>query len=83
MSPQGDDEGLVEEFVKGVVFTLGAAAAGLVLRRVFRQEPEVLVVAVAADELGVGEDDEDGGDEGGGDEDELDEEDVVEAEEDG
>lgn len=79
MSPQGDDEGLVGEFVKGVVFTLGAAAAGLVLRRVFRQEPEVLVVAVAADELGVGE-----GGEGGGDEDERDEdEDGDEAEEGG
>lgn len=55
MSTQGDDEGLVEVFVKGIVFTLGAAAAGLILRKVFRQEPEVVVVAVAADELGVGE----------------------------
>lgn len=52
MSTQGDDEGLVEVFVKGIVFTLGAAAAGLILRKVFRQEPEVVVVAVAADELG-------------------------------
>lgn len=79
MSTQGDDEGLVDVFVKGIVFTLGAAAAGLILRKVFRQQPEVVVVAVAADELGVGEDGE-----GGGDEDELDEDvDGDEAEEDG
>lgn len=76
MTTQGDDEGLVDVFVKGIVFTLGAAAAGLILRRVFRQQPEVVVVAVAADELGVGEDGEDRGDE-----DELDE-DGDEAEED-
>lgn len=79
MSTQGDDEGLVDVFVKGIVFTLGAAAAGLILRKVFRQQPEVVVVAVAADELGVGEDGE-----GGGDEDELDEDgNGDEAEEDG
>ena len=51
MSAQGSGEGLAEVFVKGAVFTLGAAAAGLVLRRVFRREPEVLVVAVAPGEL--------------------------------
>ena len=57
MSTQGDDEGLVDVFVKGVVFTLGAAAAGVILRKVFRQQPEVVVVAVAAEELGGDEDD--------------------------
>lgn len=66
MSTQGDGEGLAAVFVKGAVFTLGAAVAGLVLRRVFRQEPEVVVVAVSADELrragGLDEDDEDSGD---------------------
>ena len=51
MSTQSDGEGLVETFVRGAVFTLGAAAAGLVLRRVFRREPEVIVVAVAEDDL--------------------------------
>lgn len=70
MSIQGDDEGLVEVFVKGIIFTLGAAAAGVILRKVFRQQPEVVVVAVAADELGIGEDE--GGLDDAGDEDELD-----------
>lgn len=52
MSTQSSGEGLAETFVRGAVFTLGAAAAGLVLRRVFRREPEVIVVAVTEDELG-------------------------------
>ncbi|MCX4239166.1 hypothetical protein [Paraliomyxa miuraensis] len=51
MSTQDDGEGLAEVFVKGIVFTFGAALAGLILRRVFRQKPEVVVVAVSADEL--------------------------------
>ncbi|MCX4240191.1 hypothetical protein [Paraliomyxa miuraensis] len=51
MSTQDDGEGLAEVFVKGVVFTFGAALAGLLLRKVFHQKPEVVVVAVSADEL--------------------------------
>ncbi|MCX4244221.1 hypothetical protein [Paraliomyxa miuraensis] len=73
MSTQDDGEGLAAVFVKGVVFTLGAAAAGLLLRRVFGKEPEVVVVAVSADELA-------GAGVAGGEAGELDDDDEIEVE---
>ena len=58
MSTQDSGEGLAEVFVRGAVFTIGAAVAGLLLRRFVPRGPEVVVVAVSQDDLEDETDDE-------------------------
>lgn len=63
MSKEDGGEGLAEIFVKGVVFTLGAAAAGVVLRRFGRErEPEIVVVVAGLEDGVPGSDQAEGSD---------------------
>ncbi|MCH9685886.1 MAG: hypothetical protein K0V04_30915 [Deltaproteobacteria bacterium] len=56
MSTSSNDEGFVDRLLSGAVFGLGAAAAGLVLHRLFGREPE-LVVVLSTDDDDSGSDD--------------------------
>ncbi|MCH9686031.1 MAG: hypothetical protein K0V04_31640 [Deltaproteobacteria bacterium] len=50
MSTATTDEGVVGRLLNGIVFGLGATAAGLVLHRLFGREPEVVVVLASDDD---------------------------------
>lgn len=48
MSTTNDDDGLVGIFVKGAMFSFGALATQLLLRRWTDREPQVVVLEVPA-----------------------------------